>query len=290
MIRAPSVTRQPTGKRSMPNGSIFDASASDESPNELRDLCGMGHVKAVAIGIDHLKLAVGKLVVHIPPYRRRGEGVARALQHQDPMLGLTEEIPMVGKKGRFGEGLGGYRIGRAKALRKFFRQPRIGRLPGDEGGKVMRPADVIPVHQVNEFLEIAPLEAPGVSGQVEKAGRGANHNDVGEALWRISGGHQPDCATNRMPNECGAVQIECIANLAQILGITFQLTMPDRVESRDVRVAATCVIEENEAKVLQIRLKPTPHVLVAAEAVCEHERMLAIATHNHIVPVQTFLM
>jgi hypothetical protein len=108
-----------------------------------------------------------------------------------------------------------------------------------------------------------------------------------EHLWPAHGCQDADHGADGVTHEDRVLEPQFVADLQHVLGIAGERAVLAAVVSRVVGAAGADVIEEHDAvTVLEGGEHPAPHLLVAAEAMREHEWRAALSADRDVVPAQ----
>ncbi len=118
------------------------------------------------------------------------------------------------------------------------------------------------------------VKPPTYSVVVDVARRGADEDELREPLGLLGGCEHADHRADRVPDEDHVAQIELAADLEHIFRISRQRAVLRPVVRTQVGPTCPDVVEEHDSVLrLESRRDVPPHVLVAAEAVCEQHRL-----------------
>src|SRR5690349_8048894 len=87
-----------------------------------------------------------------------------------------------------------------------------------------------------------------------------------------------------MADQDGVAQVERLADLEHILGVSVQRRVAALVVRGEIGLARSDVVEQDDpVTILERRRDQPPHVLIAPESVCEQHRLRPRAEHANVV-------
>ena len=115
-------------------------------------------------------------------------------------------------------------------------------------------------------------------------GRSGDHDDFGEEIRASDGGNGPDDGGDRVGDEDAGVDVELLEESEDVVGVALEGCLAVEVEVVGVGGAGAHVVEEDDAVVVdKVGDQVLPHRLVRAEAVGQHDGLIAGAQNLHIV-------
>lgn len=227
-------------------------------------------MRAVTDVVDDMQGAGRQVAVQELADRERRDQVVAALQNQGRDRRLRHIGAVVRGEGDAGEVLGDLGIVAAEAVRQFLAQ--LGPVGRAHDGRrhAARPAEVIRIHRLQQFVDVFVAEAADVIAVVDVARRRTDHHLRHEALRRLDGGQQADHGADRMADEDHRAAGERIEDLEQVVGIALQAGVLVAAVGGQVGAAAADQVEGDDAEAVLVgRREEAPHGLVAAESMCK---------------------
>ena len=146
------------------------------------------------------------------------------------------------------------------------------------------PGQVVIIDQLEQLFDVFRIKTTDVIAIVDIAGRRADHHLGGETLGALDRRQQADHGADRVPDENHlAFRIE-FDNLKHVFGVAVQVGVFIAVVRRQVGTTVAGQVEQDDLVTPAIRwVDETPHGLVAAIAMNEHDRVFPIAVTMDIV-------
>src|SRR3954468_18653013 len=162
-------------------------------PDEPDGLLGMTHVRAVPRRLHLPQRAAGEIAMHVLPDLLRRDEIVDALEDERWNAHVAEVGAIVREEGRPREAARDLRIGRAEALGELLRELRAIGILHDLRREVVRPADVVPLHCLQQLIDVIALEAADVFGRIVNVPRRwADEDQSRESLGLAFGGEHRD--------------------------------------------------------------------------------------------------
>ena len=212
--------------------------------------------------------------------------VVGALQDQRGGGDLREVGAVVGQERGTGEDPGDPRVGGTEAVRQLLPEFGTLRVPHDHRRHRRRPAEIVAVQRLQQLVDVRTAEAAPVGVVVDVAGGGGEQHELGEEVRLTVRGQDADHRAHRMPDEDHLPQVQLAADLPYVVRVAVQGRVPLLPPGREVRAARTHMVEQHDPEPLgEDRSHQTPHVLVAAEPVRQHDHRSVRGPEFHdVVP------
>ena len=135
------------------------------------------------VAFSSTELAARDLPVHVLAHAPRARSRRRSTGgSSERVLHLRQVGAVVGEEGDAREVPGDLRVGAAEAVGQLLAELRAVRVAHDHRRHRARPAEVVAVERLEQPVDVLAAEAADVVAVVDVAGRGADQDQLGEAL------------------------------------------------------------------------------------------------------------
>src|SRR5579884_4550331 len=159
-------------------GRSLGESDLQESLNGGDGLVGCAELWAVSGCLHQHERAARRVGMDILTDMDGCDHVILALQNERGHRQLGEIVAVIGEKGDGGKLSGDLRIGPAKAVGELCTQFRPLGIAHDDRSKMGRPGQVVALLELEELVDVGPIEAACVRAVVDVARRRANKNQL----------------------------------------------------------------------------------------------------------------
>lgn len=172
------------------------------------------------------------------------------------------------------------RVGPAERLLQLGVQVGTIRVAHDDRRHRLRPAEVVRLDGLQEFVDISLGEASVIVAVVDIARRRRHHDEFGETARVVDDGQGADHRRHRMADEHHVVQVEFTHDIEHVGRVPGQRRVSFGVPCRGVGGSRPDMVHQHDPEIgFQALDDGPPQLLVAAESMGQQQNGRALDTH-----------